>query len=133
AGRRRSRAGRRRSGRGSVAPTPCPGRRPRPSPAVRAPTAASTTASSSTAWRAPPYVCDGRRPGLSRSAASDAVGLEAELEQAELPELVALQRRELTVGVGQQLADVLRPEQPAPTGRLAGERVPDQVEHLALE
>src|SRR5215208_4546520 len=54
---------------------------------------------------------------------SDRVRLEPELEQAQLPELVALERGELAVRVGEQLADVLRPEQSALAGRLARERV----------
>src|SRR6478672_9247300 len=77
-----------------------------------------------------------RRPatlGCDTEASSDGMRLQPELEQAELPELVATQRRELTVRVVQQLADVLGAEQPALTGRLTGQRVADQTEHLALE
>src|SRR4051812_18004897 len=43
---------------------------------------------------------------------SDPMGLQPQLEQAELPELVAPQRGVLAVRVGQQPVDVLRPEQP---------------------
>ena len=54
-----------------------------------------------------PSGAGGRRPGVVRSR-SDPVRLQPELEQAQLPELVALQRGELAVRVGEQLAHVLR-------------------------
>src|SRR4051794_3932319 len=68
-----------------------------------------------------------------RPLCSYAVGLQPELQQAKLPELVAAQRGELPVGVGQQLVDVLRAEQTTVAGGVAGEGVPDQAEHLALQ
>src|SRR3954452_3932410 len=61
------------------------------------------------------------------------VGLQPELEQAQLPELVALQRGELAVGVGQELPHVLGAEQGALAGGVARQGVAHQVEHLALE
>src|SRR5919202_1410616 len=64
---------------------------------------------------------------------SDPVGLQPELQQTQLPQLVAAQRGELTVRVGQQPVDVLGPEQPALAGGVVGQRVAHQVEHLALE
>src|SRR3954469_4834459 len=49
--------------------------------------------------------------------ASDPVRLQPELQQAQLPELVALERGELAVRVGQELAHVLGPEvRPLPGG-----------------
>src|SRR4051795_12741754 len=76
-----------------------------------------------------------RRPAMRGVpvTCSDPVGLQPELQQAQLPELVALQRGELTVRLGQQLAHVPGPEQrPVPRG-VGGQCVADQVEHLALE
>src|SRR5688572_33362155 len=64
---------------------------------------------------------------------SDPVALQPELEQAQLPGLVALERGQLAVGVGEEFAHVLRAEQAARAGRLARQRVADQIEHLALE
>src|SRR3954447_24762866 len=43
---------------------------------------------------------------------SDPVGLQPELQQAQLPELVALERGQLPVRVGQLPLDVLRAEEP---------------------
>src|SRR5215212_7812114 len=48
------------------------------------------------------------------------VGLQPELEQPQLPELVPPQGGELAVGVGEELLDVLRPEQAALARRLGG-------------
>src|SRR5215217_4010275 len=64
--------------------------------------------------------------------ASHPVVLQPELEQAQLPQLVPLERGQLAVGVGQQLLDVLRAEQAALAGGVRGEGVAHQIEHLAL-
>src|SRR3954469_1079461 len=71
--------------------------------------------------------------GVTASTSSHTLGLQPQLEQAQLPELVPLERRELPVGVGEQLPHVLGPEQPALTGRVGRQRVAHQVEDLPLE
>src|SRR5690242_19785354 len=64
---------------------------------------------------------------------SDPVALQPELQQPQLPELVAPERRQPAVRIAQQALDVVAAEQPALPGRVPGQGVADQVEHLALE
>src|SRR4051794_30360945 len=70
---------------------------------------------------------------VTGGTSSDALRLEPQLEQAQLPELVALERGQLAVGLGEQRLHVFGAEQPALTGGVGRQCVADQVEHLALE
>ena len=63
----------------------------------------------------------------------DAVLLQPQFEQSELPELVAAQRGQATVRVGQQPVDGLRPEQAALLGRRRVEGVAHQIEVRPFE
>src|SRR4051794_37353944 len=70
---------------------------------------------------------------VTRTPPLDAVRLQPQFEQPQLPELVPLERRELTVGIGDEVAHVLGAEQSALARGLGGQRVAHEVEHLALE
>src|SRR3712207_6210056 len=55
-----------------------------------------------------------RRPATRRGpVTSDPVRLQPQLEQAQLPQLIALERGELAVGIGEQPLDVLGAEEAA--------------------
>src|SRR3954452_7177124 len=75
----------------------------------------------------------GAPAGRVVATTSHPVGLQPQLQQAQLPELVALERRQLAVRVGQQRLDVLLAEQPAVAGGLPAQGVAHHVEDLALQ
>src|SRR3712207_3950325 len=73
-----------------------------------------------------------RRPKRAASR-PDAVRLQPELEQAELPERVAVESRAVVVGRGQQALDPRAVEEPALACRVVRERVADQLEVPPVE